>query len=528
MSFSKFAFLFLLFVVVCFCLLRFFASLSNALGDHPEWDIESDGFYKPAVHAFALRVSNRPFLRGGFKTGTWGGFSSIATRKNYKADTVKVSAFIPKGGWLAVLCRLDENNAVGFVADRAEGMCSMVRVGADGGFLEKVSLGKFPVEKDILRFEFKPFGADGGKLAVNGVALPTARLGGEKISGIKDFGLVLKTGSAACRIFSVGCFAKGHRVFYSNFHRCGFRSAGIAAIVLLLSLVVCVFVFKNQNAYQWVFILLLGVLGAIFACRIVYDYAVDHWARKSSHYDTAFDFVAKRETRGRFAAVAGQRQRYTQLMDEGIILKAAEKQLEANRQKNCVLFMGSWAVWGEGSRKQGDGFVDVCARTLTQLEKDRKTDERGLVVVNAAVPGMNSSKVLDVFKDRFAKFRPRYCVVVLGAFFDPVPPVFYADLVALAKLAADSGTQLVFVAQGGAPEVFPGGVEHNRYMIRAAQDCGVPLIELHKAMLEADSSGFCWESPLCMSSYGHAVAGRFVGMELFEIFNDENVPEGRA
>lgn len=184
-------------------------------------------------------------------------------------------------------------------------------------------------------------------------------------------------------------------------------------------------------------------------------------------------------------------------------LNDTPEEIEAYRVQHpkpaqTVLFLGSSQTWGEGAALLEDGMIWHAAALLPGVE-----------VVNAARQGTNSPELAERYESWLKRFQPDLIVVNLGH--NDGREMLEAGL----ERMAGWKVPLLFVLEGNSPENPPGArpfLDQKHAVMRSvAQKHGIPLVDLHEYLRTQANTGLLWWDFVHPTSYGHRLAGEFLG-----------------
>ena len=168
-----------------------------------------------------------------------------------------------------------------------------------------------------------------------------------------------------------------------------------------------------------------------------------------------------------------------------------------------VLFLGTSQTWGEGAALLEDGMTWRAAALLPGVE-----------VVNAARQGSNSPELAQRYENYLNRFQPDLIVVNLGH--NDGREMLEGGLERIASWKVP----LLFVLEGNSPENPPEARpflnQKHAVMRSVAQKHGIPLIDLHEHLRGQANTGLLWWDFVHPTSYGHRLAGEFLGQAVKE------------
>ena len=165
---------------------------------------------------------------------------------------------------------------------------------------------------------------------------------------------------------------------------------------------------------------------------------------------------------------------------------------------DAILVVGTSQTWGSGANTRDQRWVKVLEDNLNAV---RDESER-VCLLNGAVPGSNSTQLLELYQDFLVQYRHGTLLLNLGCN-DRDPEVLSRNLEEFIRIARDNGVQPLIVVEALSDEEVPGGTENLPVMKAVAETHNVPFFSLGDALEEDYDKGFFWWDVVHPTSYGH-------------------------
>ncbi len=164
-----------------------------------------------------------------------------------------------------------------------------------------------------------------------------------------------------------------------------------------------------------------------------------------------------------------------------------------------ILFVGTGQTAGRGTTDPGLGFVERTCALLPPTPDGPWTCLRG------GLPGGQSPELFKLTRDQWMKHQPTLLVLTLGGTETDLLR-YRRSVVRFAQLAAASGAQVVLTIEPTSPEAALTWDEERRAATgQAAQEQGLALVDLHRALVERQDDGLLWWDRQTLSGAGHRV-----------------------
>jgi lysophospholipase L1-like esterase len=135
---------------------------------------------------------------------------------------------------------------------------------------------------------------------------------------------------------------------------------------------------------------------------------------------------------------------------------------------------------------------------------DREAGAGRFEVINAGISGSSSGPLADHFEKEWAALEPELVVVDLGTNDDDTA-AFRRNLERIAALDEAKGTRTLFVLEANDADN-PHLRRNHEAMRDVAAAHGIPLTDLHRAILARSDDGFLWWDFVHLSSFGQKLA----------------------
>jgi lysophospholipase L1-like esterase len=166
-----------------------------------------------------------------------------------------------------------------------------------------------------------------------------------------------------------------------------------------------------------------------------------------------------------------------------------------------LLFLGSSQTWGAGASLESEVMTVVLERMLNGSAEPGRRYE----CVNGGISAAVSGLLLELYEKEWTALAPRLVVVNLSNN-DHDLPKFEANLRRIAQISRAASRHTLFVLEANSGEERPAALAelatHHAAMRSAAEKEGVPLLDMHAALLEQGDRGFLFWDVVHMTSFG--------------------------
>jgi len=167
-----------------------------------------------------------------------------------------------------------------------------------------------------------------------------------------------------------------------------------------------------------------------------------------------------------------------------------------------ILVLGTSQTWGSGAARPEDVWV---RRLEAALNQSARLGER-FELIDAGLPGERAEKLREHFEESWVAWRPELVLVNLGNN-DRDPAVLARELERIARRAREAGSRVAFVPE---PNCIESRSERSLRGLRAnhaamrevAGRLGIPVVEVHEALVAERDGGFLWWDRVHLTSYG--------------------------
>lgn len=479
--------------------------LGNTLHANGRWESTKVGLERGILGAVSFLTTRTALHRDRLDLGVWHGFHELLLREPVAPSFFELRFRLREGGWLAAITAHD--------GARFEA----VRLSRDPDFpsacLAGTAAGAFTSKQPLAAFDFD---AGWQELALEreGSEL-TVRLNGETIgrcpAALSSPLRVGVRGSAADHV-EVDDFvvreASGRTIQedFANHRHAGALFGGALALLAALDAGVALALRRRGAAVAPALALANGVALACAGLALLADTAYFSRIHPEQVHFEGYE---------------------NRIEYEGQIVPrlAREYPLEpAPPGVRRVLVLGTSQTWGSGAARLEDVWVRRLERWLGENARPGERFE----LIDAGLPGEVSTKVREALEKRFAAWQPELLLVNLGNN-DRDAAVLARELERIARWGAERGIRVAFVPEPNCIESrsersLRGLREKHAAMREVAGRLGVPVVEVHDALVAERDAGFLWWDRVHLTSYGQERLARL----LFEQRARWLEPEGQA
>ncbi len=178
---------------------------------------------------------------------------------------------------------------------------------------------------------------------------------------------------------------------------------------------------------------------------------------------------------------------------------ATERFDAAGRDAIRILFLGGSQTVGAGASRPDDAFVPRLERLLAAKEGGRP-----VACVNAAVSGVGSDVVLELYEKRWLVRAPDLVVLNVSVNDDDPGPLA-ANVERLLAANAARGIRTIVALEANSIEIAERKVNHHARLRSVADAFDVPVADPHSHLRSKANSGLLWWDFCHPTSYGHAL-----------------------
>jgi lysophospholipase L1-like esterase len=173
-----------------------------------------------------------------------------------------------------------------------------------------------------------------------------------------------------------------------------------------------------------------------------------------------------------------------------------------------ILLMGSSQAWGAGARLEHE----TVARRLEDF-LNQNPPQKGVryECINAGMSGVDSTFLLECYKDFWLKSPPTAVVLMLSSNDKNHPEILGTNLQKLIDLNRSLGIGTFFVLEANSPE-YPSGALDRAHdsMRKVAEKNGIRIANAHDFLKKRARDGFLWWDFVHLTSYGQELLARHI------------------
>lgn len=188
---------------------------------------------------------------------------------------------------------------------------------------------------------------------------------------------------------------------------------------------------------------------------------------------------------------------------------------DEERPGDVIMVVGTSQTWGCGANTRDQSWAKVLEENLNAL----RNDSVDVHIINGAVPGSNSTQLLEIYQDFLLEYPHRTLLINLGCN-DREQEVLGDNLEEFILTAWANKVQPLIVVEALSDEEVPGGTDMYPVMKAVAAKHNVPFFSLGNVLEHEYDKGFFWWDVVHPTSYGHQRIA-----EVLTGFVEENLPQ---
>jgi hypothetical protein len=140
---------------------------------------------------------------------------------------------------------------------------------------------------------------------------------------------------------------------------------------------------------------------------------------------------------------------------------------------------------------------------VRQIEKELSRDTgHGFECINAAISGLNSTDLLELYAQEWIILEPKLTVVILSNN-ERDADRFRTNMERLAEMNRVRGIQTLFVLEPNSPERKSDLVRMHAVLREVGEAHQVPVVDMHGHLRTHGDDGFLWWDHVHLTSFGH-------------------------
>jgi lysophospholipase L1-like esterase len=462
--------------------------LGNTLHANGRWESSKVGLDHGILGAVSFVTTRRALHADRLDLATWHGFHEILLRQALVPERLALRFRLPDGGWLVAVTAHDGARFEGVRLSRDAGFPSACLAGtAAGAFTRNEPLAAPALDPGwhdlALAREGPAF-----RVAVDGVPVGrcAATLAGPVRVGLRG-SLANHVEVDDVRVESAAPPEVVEEDFANHRHALAWWLGGLSAIALLDGVVAAVTAPSRREGQASLAAALLATNGVALACAgLVLGVDTVWFARR---YPSQVNFEGYEN----------------HIEYEGQIVPRLAREYPLGPPPpgvRRILVLGTSQTWGSGAARPEDVWV---RRLEAALQREAAPGE-GFQLIDGGLPGENAKELRKVYEKRWIQWQPELVLVDLGNN-DRDAAELARELERIASLSAERGIRLAFVPEPNCIESRgPGSLAvlraNHAAMRQVAGRLGIPVVEVHDALVAEADTGFLWWDRVHLTSYG--------------------------
>jgi lysophospholipase L1-like esterase len=459
--------------------------LGNTLHGNGRWESSKAGLDHGILGAVSFLTTRTALHRGRLDLGVWHGYHEVLAREPLAPARLSLRFRLRKGGWLAVITAHDGARFEAVRVSREAGFPSACLAGtAAGAFSAKQGLGGTPelgtgwhrlaLRRDGESLAVELDGAAAGRCPVRLGAPARIGLRGSGADHVEVDDLEVESRDPPRR----------WREDFANHRHAGPWLAAALGLVALVDAAVALRARRAQAGLWPALSLANGVVAACAGLALLAD-TVYFGRLHPEHVD--------------FAGYPNR------IEYQGQIVPRLAREVGAGPPPpgvRRILVLGTSQTWGSGAARPEDVWV---RRLEAALQAEARPGER-YQLIDGGLPGEISKQVRAVFEKHWLAWQPELVLVNL-ANNDREAAVLERELERIAARCAERGIRVAFVPEPNATDSrsersLRGLLERHQAMRAVAARRGIPVVEVHDALVGERDAGFLWWDRVHLTSYG--------------------------
>lgn len=468
----------------------------NNLLNHPEWRVSKLLVETELMGSESYLHGPQALALNQLRLDAWHGYHEVIHRQPFRPEQVSFRFFIAEEAWLSFIFNRNKIFARGEEQYHALRFSTtplksneLLQVNGYGQFLSRVPI----VATGILKANtfnecLLAWDSDDMTLLLNGETIPLPHIpageiqhlgfrGGAKPARIDAFEVVQQDGTTYRTGF--GRYEGKNRELLTT---TVFRfSAYIGSLLFLLFAASSLLIRKPR--------LVAATLASIgfTAVLTLWPWLLIEQRLLASAYPVVDDGLQKVE------------ERHVDEWKEAVIKDiTAEFPPEKPLPENTILIMGTSQTYGCGANTPDETWTKRLSARLESEHPELQT-----CVINGAVPGSNSTKLLELYQDFLLQYDHKLLLIVLGCN-DQNPDELQRNLGEFIDLARNKGAFPLLAIEALSDEETPLGPGMSFILEETARKYQTPLLNLHAALIEDYDRGFFWWDVVHPTSFGHS------------------------
>lgn len=183
-----------------------------------------------------------------------------------------------------------------------------------------------------------------------------------------------------------------------------------------------------------------------------------------------------------------------------------------------IIFLGGSQTWGAGIGEGAESFVRIAERVLNELNPGNSIE-----CINAAISGLTSSDIWELYSNKLVDYKPAAAVFNISSNDADTyvsDELFYKNLNSIININEQNDIKTIFILEPNSTEQDPVllAAKHTIVTEIAGRE-DIPVIDLHNYLLERYDDGFLWWDYVHLTSYGHKIAGEYLGRRINKLID---------
>lgn len=181
-----------------------------------------------------------------------------------------------------------------------------------------------------------------------------------------------------------------------------------------------------------------------------------------------------------------------------------------------ILFLGTSQTRGVGASERNRKFVDIIEDRLNSSD----STDTYFQCINAGIPGVNSSYIIEVYEQEWLKLDPQVVVINLGTN-DAKPDWLALNLGRIIDMSLRAGIQPILLLEPNSLENKTNFLlSKHRVMRLTGESRGVPVIDMHSYLRDKYDEGFLWWDFVHLTDFGQKLFAEKIYNELEQIIKE--------
>ena len=476
-----------------------YLSSRNTLYNNGHWKSTKTTLERGVMGAYKFILSRQALSKNRLNLAAWHGFQEVIHYQKFSAKEIDFDFLLGDNAYFIFIFNKDNDGFCGIRLSNHERFDSIFLTASNiGKFLSKSQIEIRKLREKKWRHMKIRFKKDSFSLFINNKFIESL-----EIPILNEQFIGFRGSRNAVFIDNILVRGEGRKVLlkenFTNRKNYFLILTLITLIIGFINILILVIQILRKSTYRETIFTIIGFNATILLLSFIFLHIYNYYSARYTKVTST---------------LKAQEEYWENANKEFILDKIKNKYNRMPLNTYRILFIGTSQTWGAGATRNNETFVHIVEKKLNEFNNNNIHYE----CINGGVSGVNSKELFHIYKDEWITLNLKLVIINLSNN-DFNKAIFSKYLKQFVVLNRSKGIRTVFILESNSIERRPHSLPSHSVMRKIGKKYKIPVINLHKYLLDNYDEGFLWWDYVHLTSFGHDLAGNFLTDEILKIID---------